>query len=110
MGNALPTEILCLVGLCEQAKSGDPKAKKLAIELNDALSVLSQFDEGPDLVLYYKHLMVLEGHEAYLYHFNSHDQLTPSQRRHLDNQWQQFRAWWGAWSMQNKQHIEPAVA
>ena len=110
VGNALPREILCLVSLCEQAKSGDPKAKNLAVELNDALSVLSQFDEGPDLVLYYKHLMVLEGHEAYRYHFNPHDQLTPSQRRHLDNQWQQFRTWWGAWSLQNKSHLELAVA
>ena len=46
--------------LCERASTGDPKATRLATELNDAMSVLSTFDEGPDLVLYYKELMSLE--------------------------------------------------
>ena len=36
------------------------EATRLATELNDAMSVLSTFDEGPDLVLYYKELMSLQ--------------------------------------------------
>lgn len=38
-----------------------------AQDLDDALRVLSTFDEGPDLVLHYKQLMVLEGHDAYVH-------------------------------------------
>jgi 1-pyrroline-4-hydroxy-2-carboxylate deaminase len=54
VGNALPREVLRLVELCLQAAAGDAAARRLAEELNAALSVLSTFDEGPDLVLYYK--------------------------------------------------------
>ena len=35
------------------------------MELEQALAVLSSFDEGPDLVLYYKHLMMLKGEAEY---------------------------------------------
>lgn len=51
VGNALPNEVLRLVDLCEKAAAGDVEARRLAKELDDALSVLSEFDEGPDLVL-----------------------------------------------------------
>lgn len=97
VGNALPTEILRLVELCEQAAAGDVDARRKAAELDSALAVLSKYDEGPDLVLYYKHLMVLEGHAAYEHHFNSTDQLNPSQRAFLETQWKQFRTWWESW-------------
>ena len=49
------------MALCEKAAAGDAEARREALELDAALGVLSSFDEGPDLVLYYKHLMVLEG-------------------------------------------------
>jgi 4-hydroxy-tetrahydrodipicolinate synthase len=97
VGNALPREVLRLVELCTQAAAGDPIARRLADELNDALHVLSKYDEGPDLVLYYKELMVLEGHAAYARHFNASDRLSDSQRGHLHTQWQQFRSWWSQW-------------
>ena len=97
IGNALPKEVLQLVSLCEKAATGDAKATQLAAELESALSVLSTFDEGSDLVLYYKALMVLEGHDAYQNHFLKTDQLSPSQRDHLEAQWQQFRNWWKTW-------------
>jgi len=45
VGNALPKEVLCLIDLCERAREGDCNAKRLALELNDALAVLSKFDE-----------------------------------------------------------------
>ncbi len=106
VGNALPKEILCLVKLCEKASTGDAQARRLAVELNDALSVLSTFDEGPDLVLFYKHLMVLEGNPEYQYHFNSADKLSSSQKNHLESQWKQFRVWWQNWSVENAAFIE----
>jgi 1-pyrroline-4-hydroxy-2-carboxylate deaminase len=97
VGNALPKEILRLVSLCEQASRGDPTARTLAQELNEALTTLSTYDEGPDLVLYYKKLMVLEGHLEYAHHFNASDQLSPSQSALLEYQWNQFRQWWQHW-------------
>ena len=97
VGNALPREVLRLVELCEQAANGDVEARRLASELDAALGVLASFDEGPDLVLYYKYLMVLEGNEEYSHHFYSSDALSNSQRAYLHDQWQLFRNWWSDW-------------
>ncbi len=52
IGNILAAEILQLVSLCKQAARGDAVARILAMELESALSVLSSFDEGTDLVLF----------------------------------------------------------
>ena len=97
VGNALPTEVLRLVALCEKAASGCPDARRLAQELSEALTVLSTYDEGPDLVLYYKYLMVLEGHSEYTHHFNPTDALSASQKEFIRTQWQLFRTWWSQW-------------
>ncbi len=97
VGNALPKEILRLVELCERAAAGDVEGRRYAKELDTALHVLSTFDEGPDLVLYYKHLMVLEGDDAYVYHFNPTDSLSASQKQFLEDQWRLFRTWWSSW-------------
>jgi len=97
VGNALPREILHLVRLCERAAAGDHDAYRLAQELDAALGVLSSYDEGPDLVLYYKHLMVLEGNAEYANQLNASDKLSPSQRAQLESQWRQFRQWWDSW-------------
>ena len=101
VGNALPKEVLRLTELCQQAAAGDAQARKLAEELNTALKVLSTFDEGPDLVLYYKHLMVLEGHSEYQHQLYASDQLSDSQRAFLTQQWELFRKWWDNWSGKN---------
>ena len=101
VGNALPRPVLRLVELCQQAACGDCDSRRLAIELNEALSVLSKYDEGPDLVLFYKHLMVLEGNPEYGHHFNRSDALSTSQRAFLEDQWQTFRKWWDAWPGKN---------
>ncbi|MCA9241188.1 MAG: dihydrodipicolinate synthase family protein, partial [Planctomycetales bacterium] len=98
VGNALPKEVLRLVELCQSAAAGDPTARRLALELEGALAVLSKFDEGADLVLYYKRLMVLEGHEAYRLPVDPADRLSPSQEALLDSQWRQFRNWWSTWT------------
>ncbi len=98
VGNALPREVLRMVELCQRAAAGDSNARILAAELNEALTVLSTFDEGPDLVLYYKYLMVLEGNPEYEHQINSSDRLSDSQREFLRSQWQLFRNWWAGWA------------
>ena len=98
VGNALPREILRLVELSNRAATGDQEAYRLACELDQALAVLSSFDEGPDLVLYYKHLMVLEGNPEYQYQLYSSDALSPQQRAFLEAHWRQFRDWWSSWT------------
>ncbi|MCY3829174.1 MAG: dihydrodipicolinate synthase family protein [Rhodospirillaceae bacterium] len=97
IGNVLPREVLQLVALCERAAAGDATARRLAQELDEALAVLASFDEGPDLVLYYKHLMTVEGHAGYDRHFNATDALSESQRRHAEAQLALFRAWHAGW-------------
>jgi len=97
VGNALPKEILHLVKLCERAAGGDHEALRLAQELDNALGVLSSYDEGPDLVLYYKQLMVLEGNAEYAHQLNPTDELSATQRAQLESQWRQFRNWWDSW-------------
>lgn len=97
LGNALPKPVLRLVELCEAAARGDAAARRLAAELDAALRVLSTFDEGPDLVLYYKYLMVLEGHTHYTHPLNGTDVLGPSQREFARSQWQLFKSWWRGW-------------
>lgn len=101
VGNALPREVLRLVELCEMAATGDGEARRLAQELDAALAVLASFDEGADLVLYYKYLMVLEGDEQYAYHLNPTDKLSASQRAYARDQWQLFRNWWSSWPGKN---------
>ena len=61
IGNAIPEAVIKLYELCTDAAYGSVKSRRLAIELNDALKVLSTFDEGPELVLYYKILLYLKG-------------------------------------------------
>ncbi|MDN3559826.1 dihydrodipicolinate synthase family protein [Vreelandella neptunia] len=98
IGNALPREVLQLVSLSQQAAKGDVKARRLAMELEEALGVLSSFDEGGDLVLYYKHLMVLNGDAEYALHFNETDALNDSQRHYVESQYALFRTWYASWS------------
>jgi 4-hydroxy-tetrahydrodipicolinate synthase len=98
VGNALPAEVLRLVELSLQAAAGDTAALQLAKELDEAMAVLSGFDEGPDLVLYYKHLMVLEGSPEYAHHINKDDSLSRDQQGYLELEWQRFRGWWDNWA------------
>lgn len=98
IGNALPREVLQLVALSKQAAAGDATARRLAGELESALAVLSSFDEGCDLVLYYKYLMVLNGEQEYALHFNESDVLSESQRRYAETQYALFRQWYRNWS------------
>lgn len=100
IGNALPGEVLHLVSLCKRAAEGSSEARLRAKELEEALAVLSSFDEGPDLVLYYKHLMVLNGEDAYRLHFNETDALNDAQRNYVESQYELFKTWYADWSKQ----------
>jgi 4-hydroxy-tetrahydrodipicolinate synthase len=98
IGNALPNEVLHMVALAKAAATGDLEARTRARELGEALEVLSSWDEGTDLVLYYKYMLELQGEDAYRLHFNSTDELSPSQRAWAKTQFEQFKTWYGAWS------------
>ncbi len=97
IGNCLPREVLHLVALCRLAASGDVEARRLARELEDGLAELSRFDEGPDLVLYYKYLLVLLGNPDYELHFNESDRLSPGQKHFAETQLNLFQQWWNNW-------------
>ena len=98
IGNVLPKEVLHLASLCEKAAMGDATARQQAMELEGALRVLSTFDVGVDLVLFFKYLMVLEGHREYELHFNPTDNLSESQKRFARNQLELFKRWYAAWA------------
>ncbi|MDU9393083.1 dihydrodipicolinate synthase family protein [Pseudomonas sp. zfem002] len=98
IGNALPREVLLLVELSKRAAKGDADARSRALELSEALNVLSSFDEGCDLVLYYKYLMVINGDLEYTLHFNASDVLSDAQRNYAQTQYALFRAWYANWS------------
>ena len=97
VGNVLPKEVLHLVALSEKAAQGDAAARRKAQELDRALGVLASFDESPDLVLYYKYLMALEGSPEYALHFIESDALSASQRHHAESQLSLFKAWYSDW-------------
>ncbi|PHS01296.1 MAG: dihydrodipicolinate synthase family protein [Blastopirellula sp.] len=98
IGNCIPQEVLQYVALCRLAANGNVEARRFAKELEDALAVLSTFDEGPDLVLYYKYLLVLLGDAEYKLHFNENDKLSASQQKFVEEQLKLFQAWWNNWA------------
>ena len=100
IGCVLPKEVLHLVALSQAAARGDAEARQRALELEAALAVLSSFDEGPDLVLYFKHMMVLKGDPEYTLHFNETDALSDSQRGYVEAQLKLFDTWYAEWSRQ----------
>ena len=97
IGNCLPEPVLKLLELSSLAAGGDVEARQLAQQLDEALIVLSTFDEGPDLVLYYKYLLVLLGESDYERHFNPTDRLSPSQQQFAAAQLKLFQDWWQSW-------------
>lgn len=97
IGNVLPQEVLHLCRLATEAAAGKADARRKALELEQALAVLSSFDEGPDLVLYYKYMMVLRGNKEYALHFNETDLLTDSQKGYFERQLKLFDEWYSSW-------------
>ena len=66
--------------------------------MEQAFAVLSSFDEGPDLVLFFKHMLVLKGEKEYTLHFNDFDVLSDSQRGYVESQFKLFNTWYAEWS------------
>ena len=97
IGNVIPEAVIKLYDLCIEAASGNVESRRLAIELNDTLKVLSTFDEGPDLVLYYKLLLFLKGEKEYAHNFNVFDKLNESQSEFAAKQFNLFNEWWKNW-------------
>lgn len=97
IGNCIPKQVLKLVELCQAAAGGNVEARRYAKDLDNALIVLSTFDEGPDLVLFYKYLLVLMGDEEYQLHFNESDKLSSSQQGFVEAQLKLFLDWWDKW-------------
>nr|WP_321443002.1 dihydrodipicolinate synthase family protein [uncultured Cohaesibacter sp.] len=100
IGTALPKEVLLLASLSKKAAEGHAEARQRALELTEAIEVLSSFDEGPDLVLYYKYLLVLNGEEEYRLHFNESDALSDAQANYCEQQYTLFRTWFADWVKQ----------
>jgi len=98
IGNVLPREVLHLCALAQAAAGGDVDARQRALELEGALGALSSFDEGPDLVLFYKHLMAIKGDAEYALNFNETDALTDSQHGYAESQLELFENWYAQWS------------
>lgn len=100
IGTALPKEVLLLCALSQKAAAGDAEARQRALELEAAFNVLASFDEGPELVLFFKYLLVLNGEEEYRLHFNATDQLSPAQQRYCEEQYTLFKTWFANWRQQ----------
>lgn len=100
IGNVLPKEVLLMIALCQTAAKGDAEARRLALELEAALAVLSKFDEMPDLVLSFKYMMVLRGKTEYALNFNETDILSESQKGYIAKQLKLFDDWYANWSKQ----------
>ncbi len=100
IGVALPRPVLTLCNLARFAAAGDVEARQKALELEAAFQVLSSFDEGPDLVLYFKYLLLLQGEKEYALNFIKTDELSASQRGYAEAQYNLFVTWYAKWSQQ----------
>lgn len=108
IGNVLPREVLHLVDLSRKAAAGNARARVRANQLDDALAVLSSFDEGVDLVLYYKYLLTLLGEQEYARNINPTDELSASQRGFAKAQLDLFRGWYAAWNRELESDLKCA--
>ncbi len=100
IGTALPKEVLLLIQLAKMAAAGNVEARVRAQELEEAMAVLASFDEGPELVLFFKYLLVLNGEDEYRLHFNETDELNEEQRRYCETQYHLFKTWFSSWVQQ----------
>ena len=100
IGVVMPREVLTLCNLCRSAATGDVEARQKALELEAAFHVLSSYDEGPDLVLYFKYMLLLQGEKEYALNFIETDELSTSQRGYVEAQYALFNTWFAEWSKQ----------
>ncbi|MFN8392964.1 MAG: dihydrodipicolinate synthase family protein [Bdellovibrionota bacterium] len=104
IGNVFPEAVSYLLRLCVFARESSQRvseARQLAFELERAMMELAKFDEGPDLVLYYKHLMDLAGVSGYKVPILPGDTLSPTQTAFATQQFAQFNTFWADWDGKN---------
>lgn len=97
IGNCLPEEVLHLLSLSKRAAAGDPAARVFAQQLDEALKVLSTFDEGPDLTLYYRLIASLTGNPELARPVDQDDRLSDAQKRYAMDQLLLFQSWYANW-------------
>ena len=97
IGNCLPSPVIHLVDLCRRAANGEVEARRYAWELDEALAVLSKFDEGPDLTLYYRLIASKTIDPIYQRPALATDRLSASQERYALDQLDLFQSWWASW-------------
>ena len=68
-----------------------------ALKPGGALGILALFDDGVDLVLFYKYLLVLERNSGYEQHFDASDRLPNSQKQYAQAQLELFKCWYARW-------------
>lgn len=94
IGNCLPKPVLRLVELCKRAAGGDAQSRRSAMQLDAALKVLSTFDEGPDLTLYYRRIAAEMGDDDLARPVDPEDRLSRSQEAYALNQLSLFLDWY----------------
>lgn len=99
MGTICPCETLLQVASPAATPKATPKPTS-ARELENAFSVLATCDEGVDLVLCFKHLLVMKGHDEHRVNLLGTDALSPSQARVCEAQCHKVNAWFADWSKQ----------
>ena len=100
IGNALPKEVLHLVAFASARRQAIPRRGSRRRSWTRLSASSPPSTKGPILVLYYKHLLVLLGDDAYRLHFNETDRLSDSQRNYVEQQFNLFRTWYTDWSRQ----------
>lgn len=98
IGNCLPKEVLALLSLSKAAAAGDADARQKAMQLDEALKVLSTFDEGPDLTLYYRLIAVCCGVQNLEQPADPDDKLSAAQAAYAKSQLSLFQSWYADWS------------
>ena len=81
----------------ESREAREEEPELLQPELDSALEVLSAYDEGPDLVLYYKYILALLGESDFELNFNEGDSLDESQKQGAESELKRFQIWWDSW-------------
>lgn len=97
IGNCLAEPVLRLVALSRLAAGGDAVARVQAQQLDEALKVLSTYDEGPDLTLYYRAIAAWRGDQELARPIDPQDQLSPSQLQYAKDQLDLFEKWYANW-------------
>ena len=97
-GKAYPRVAVLMGGRSAEREVSLVSGRECAAALRVAGYEAIEVDAGPDLVLFFKHMLVLQGNDAFRLHFNESDALSPSQQGFVEKQFALFNAWYADWS------------